>query len=283
MMMMASNNRKQGQPEYPVSPNSSCATFRKEEEEDDEGEWLYGEGTGKSSDNDGRKWNKYSSEKKDGCRLIFRFQRPESLYEKVVSALVTKMVHCDIVLDDPNTENKRFCFSAYMNEKFSMNLMSRQTILSRSFDNYSLDISRSDLERCSKFLMGIVDKGTPYNYSDAVILLPALSNVSKKRSSTNNSSGSSGIVETMIPDLKLGVRPADIKTVFCSQAAVLVCRECIRDTRALEPLVGELREVNSRLTSPSDLMQIMKRHGALEISNADFDWKNCDDHEHQSM
>lgn len=64
-----------------------------------------------------------NNEKK--CRIIFRFVNPISMYEKVVAALVTKKVHCDTILDDPETHSRGFCFSAYMNTNFSMNLMSR--------------------------------------------------------------------------------------------------------------------------------------------------------------
>jgi hypothetical protein len=72
-------------------------------------------------------FNMNNSQEDNGkkCRIIFRFVNPISMYEKVVAALVTKKVHCDTILDDPETHSRGFCFSAYMNTNFSMNLMSR--------------------------------------------------------------------------------------------------------------------------------------------------------------
>lgn len=108
------------------------------------------------------------------CRLILRFLNPTSSYEMMVSKIVSSPVHVDIVLDKPGTPNRRVCFSAYMNEKFSMTLMPREMVHNDNYENYSVDISEEDFGRCSKYLSGMVDK-IPYNYSDAFLLMPTLS------------------------------------------------------------------------------------------------------------
>jgi hypothetical protein len=47
-------------------------------------------------------------------------------------------------------------------------------------------------------------------------------------------------VETMITDVPPGTPPDKISSVFCSQSAVLACRECIKDSPWLDGLVEEL-------------------------------------------
>lgn len=190
------------------------------------------------------------------CRLILRFLGANTAYEKLVATLVSSPVHVDIVLDKPGTPSRRVCFSAYMNEKFSMTLMPKSMVHNKCYENYSVDMREDDFSRCSQYLAGMVDR-TPYNYSDAMLLLPSLP--------TNSS-----FTETMVQDVQEGVESRDLTSVYCSQAAVLMCRECVRSTPELQPLVSKLRTLNSRLTSPSQLLDIFQHH-SRKIPNSELD------------
>lgn len=99
----------------------------------------------------------------------------------------------------------------------------------------------------------------PYNYSDSMLLMPTLPH--------------SGIfTSTMIQDVQPRTPPEKLSTVFCSQAAVLVCRECLRNSPWLGGLVDELSSTNSRLCSPSDLLSVVSKYSKV-IPNSELE---CD-------
>jgi hypothetical protein len=113
----------------------------------------------------------------DTCRLLLRFVRGDGrasgLYNWFVAGMVTNPVHVDIVLDRVGTPHKRVCFSAYMNERFSMTLMPKSMVHNDAYQNLAVEIAPTDLERISKYLGSMVDR-VPYNYSDSIMLLPVL-------------------------------------------------------------------------------------------------------------
>lgn len=129
-----------------------------------------------------------------------------------------------------------------------------------AFQNWSIPVSSGDFDRLYSFLHGMKDK-TPYNYSDSLVLLPTVPHENI-------------IVDTLVSDLELGITPERISSVFCSQAGVLVLRECIRDSPWLNCLVDKLKTTNSRLCSPFDLLNIMRPY-ATEITNADLHMGIC--------
>lgn len=58
-----------------------------------------------------------------------------------------------------------------------------------------------------------------------------------------------------------GTRPDNIRTVFCSQAAVLCLRECCDPDGENGELVKKLQQMNSRLVNPEALHQLVMEHG----------------------
>ena len=77
---------------------------------------------------------------------------------------------------------------------------------------------------------------------------------------------SSTFVNVMVQDIDLGTDPRKVSSVYCSQAAVLMLRECLNSSGSLQNLVGELKDTNSRLVSPHRLCSIFRRY-AKPISN----------------
>lgn len=77
-------------------------------------------------------------------------------------------------------------------------------------------------------------------------------------------------MSTYLQDVQSGLPSSEISSVYCSQAAVLMCRECLRNTAGLGGLVTKLMSMNSRLTSPSMLYDIFHLH-SRKIPNSELD------------
>lgn len=63
----------------------------------------------------------------------------ESYLFRMVSKIVDTPVHMDVVMHMDGTASKRFSYTAYMNEKFSINLMTDGMINDNNYMNLSLD------------------------------------------------------------------------------------------------------------------------------------------------
>lgn len=167
-------------------------------------ESVHGSGKGGNASGDNDSTTVPLNDPCDECRLILRFKHPGTMYEKFVSTVISSPVHVDIVLDKIGTPHKRVCFSAYMNEKFSMTLMPQEMIQDKLYENFSLRISNRDFVKCSKYLQKMMDK-VPYNYSDAMVLMPSIPSMGET------------IANTMVQDIERGTDPEKISSVFCSQ------------------------------------------------------------------
>lgn len=187
--------------------------------------------------------------------LAVRFARPATLYEKLVSGITSGHTHVDIVLHKPGTSYQTACYSTYVGEKFSMNLMSKDKMRDTSYDNLVLNITEKELDCCVDYLSKMCSK-VPYNYSDSMILLPMVPHRNLA-------------VDTIVQDVPLGVKPENLSSVFCSQAALLVCRECLDPQGVHQGMLMEMNTINSRLVSPRDLYVLLQKYAA-PVSNEDF-------------
>lgn len=149
-------------------------------------------------------------------------------------------IHVDIVMHRAGTPSKMFAYSAYMNEPFSMNLMNPSMMRDPTFDNLSLDITVKEYDSCVRYLSKLVDRAR-YNRSDAMFLLPIIPS-------------KSSFSRVMVPDVDAS-KPELIKSVYCSQAVVLLIRECLKGRQHVQYAFDG---INSRLTSPHDLYQRMR-------------------------
>jgi hypothetical protein len=103
--------------------------------------------------------------------LVVRCRHAKTPWEKVVRAVVGNPVHVDTVLAREGTAGGKFCFSSYMNHRFEMYMMNRDSIFDDSISNLSLSISEEEHEKCVKFLTCLEGKAS-YSYFDALVLLP---------------------------------------------------------------------------------------------------------------
>jgi hypothetical protein len=156
--------------------------------------------------------------------IIFK-KKPENNIENFVSWCAGPMVHCDIVPGD-----KRIMFTSYMFERFSMNQPNGYS--QNTHECLSLHVSQEEHDEVQSMLLSFVERGIPYNYADVFKL-----------------------IMPMGKDPDDVVEDKDVKTLFCSQAIVLVLKMTLsQEHNAYETI----QTLNSRVTTPSMLYDALK-------------------------
>lgn len=182
----------------------------------------------------------------DGCMVIVRSRFARTSWEKVCKAVVGDPVHMDIVLVKPGTDSAKFCFSAYMQERFQMMKMDESLVLDESMQNHCLNITEEEFSSCMEFMQTLVEARTKYDYFHTLFLMPACSVV-----------GSRGSRLIAGRDVK---SVSDVSRIFCSQSVVLMLRECLNEQGLHGSMVQELRGMNSTLASPQMVLKVLERH-----------------------
>jgi hypothetical protein len=171
--------------------------------------------------------------------MVLRFLSPVSRYEKMVSMVVGSPIHVDMIFHQPRTSGMRFSYSAFMGEKFSLSMVQDSVACSNLYHNVVIDLSDDEHTRCISYVNKLLDK-TSYNYNDAMILMPILQH-------------HPNFTHVMLDDVD-GKDPGSIPKIYCSQAVVLVLRECLSSGNPLEDI---LQRINSRIVSPSALLELV--------------------------
>ena len=195
------------------------------------------------------------------CKIIIRSRRACTAWEKLCKAVVGNPVHMDVVLAKAGSSSVRFCFSAYVGQKFEMYIMDEEQIMDPCYVNHCMDITDEEYDRCMKFMLELVDRGTKYDYVDALVLMP----LAPKGS--NSSVRFSKFMSPVLEDV--AEKP---RKVFCSQSVVLMLRECLDEENGTHAmLVERLKKLNSRLVSPKMVFDILEDHPfAHVITNSEL-------------
>lgn len=151
----------------------------------------------------------------------------------------------DIVLMKEGTASVGFCFSAYMQQKFEMCMMNQTLVMDESMQNHGLEITEDEFGRCWTYLDHLVQSETKYDYTDALMRMPAA-----------NVLMASAMCETE------DVADTFPRKVFCSQSVVLMLRTCLDASEgALHAnLVQRMHGINSRLASPKEVFSMLEDH-----------------------
>jgi hypothetical protein len=156
--------------------------------------------------------------------MFFVFKKkPQTQLESLVSWIAGKMVHVDI------SPGKSVMFTSFMFEPFSIN----------KFEGYSKDthtslklaVTSQEFDNINSLLISFVQKKIPYNYHDLINFMVPL---------TNFGGGDED--------------PKNIDSLFCSQAATLILKNCITENL---PLIEKLQTLNSKTTSPNILYETL--------------------------
>jgi hypothetical protein len=106
------------------------------------------------------------------CQVVVRSRHASTTWERFVRTVVGDPVHLDVVLVKEGSAGKRFCFSSYMNQKFEMIMMDKETLSrDKNVSNMVLHVTEEEHDRCTRFMMSLVDKAS-YDYLDAMLIMP---------------------------------------------------------------------------------------------------------------
>lgn len=186
----------------------------------------------------------YSEDDDHGeCHAVFSAYNPRSTLQTIVSRLVRSPIHSEVLFHEEDSISREFFYTAFMGEKFSVNKMT-QAMVNRGdvHSTLALRVSRGEIKRMQEFMMGLVERHTPYNYND----LPL----------TTGMVGRGEVLNTLFPEVDDMSKPPN---VFCSQAIVLCLKTCL-EPDLHRSLFDKISELNSRATSPYQLFQILRPH-----------------------
>jgi len=165
----------------------------------------------------------------------------DTMLKALVKVLAGPYVHVEMIIThvefNHNTGSPatllHTAYSAFMDEPFARIEQRDFTYSDDCHDFLSLSVSPDELYRIRKACEACVQSKIPYNTTDMVLSQLPLRNPTER-------------------DLY------HCKTLFCSQAMVLMLRSCLDPDHELQ---GPLAAVNSRTVSPSRLYEVLKPYG----------------------
>ena len=143
--------------------------------------------------------------------------------------------HVDVVVHHVADGEKMLCaYSSYMHELLTLTRLDGNMYDDRLDVALAIPVSIEEAKVAREFLDGLVRDHTTYNLTDlALCMMPEA-------------------VQRLVPDVP---DDAPIKSVFCSQLAVLTIRRCLSVSAA--EVRKQCRAVNSRCTTPNALYDIL--------------------------
>ena len=169
---------------------------------------------------------------------VIVFRKPSFLSDSIISMYAGQLVHTDICpIDDLNGCNTLTC-TCYIGESFSASLSAKRSFSDVSHMALAIPTSEQEQDRITTYLYTLVENNVRYNYLDvAAMALPTL------------------LRNTLFGDIE-SEDPTRIQSLFCSQAAVLVLRNCLDESREVSKV---LAKVNSRCVLPNTLYTILSQ------------------------
>jgi hypothetical protein len=161
--------------------------------------------------------------------VFVAFERSyEGVVRKIVRQLSGPYVHVEMVVT-PETTQRPAAYTSYMGERFSKNHV---CLSDESHDFLRIDVDAAEYDKLWRTCEALVLCKIPYNTTDVILSIVPL------RSPVD--------------------RPLDkCKSLFCSQAMVLILRSCLEKDHAV---AGALNGVNSRVVSPTALFDLLLPH-----------------------
>jgi hypothetical protein len=173
------------------------------------------------------------------CLVCVRFFFADSsITQQALKMVVGPVQHVEIiVIDKENPAMCIFSFAAFVGEPLSMYITPKDSLMNTSIENIVLPISQSVATALSAYYLNMHTCKIPYNWYDSRVLMPFWSPYTL------------GVIDDV-----------DHTHVFCSQMVVLGLRECM-NVADDNQLIHELKRLNSRLTSPHTLLNILRGFG----------------------
>jgi hypothetical protein len=173
------------------------------------------------------------------CLVCVRFFFADrSITQQAITLVVGRVQHVEIIIIDRNEPTMcTVSFAAFVGCPLSMYITSRDSLMDASIETRALPISQAVATALGDYYLNMHKRKIPYNYYDSRFLMPFWSPYTQ------------GVIDDV-----------DHTHVFCSQMVVLGLRECMHVADD-GPLIHELNRLNSRLTSPHTLLNLLRSFG----------------------
>ena len=164
--------------------------------------------------------------------IVFEKNADDNI-KRIIQALTGTHIHTELVVTATSPDPpyiSRTAYSAYMHENFSSTPEHQFQYSDNTHDFLQVYASADEVERIKKTCDSRVQVKTPYNLKDMVLSIIPLRNPMEK-------------------DI------FQVKTLYCSQAVVLILRSCLDPTH---PVLNTLKPFNSRTINPEQLFAALK-------------------------
>jgi hypothetical protein len=164
------------------------------------------------------------------------FRKPKFLSDSIIAMYAGQLVHTDICpIDESNPEHTLVC-TCYVGENFTASLSSKKEFSDASHVALAIQTTNEEQDAITSYLYTLTERHVRYNYTDvAAMVLP-----------TSFRTSLMGDVNTEDPN--------GVSSLFCSQAVVLVLRNCLNHER---DITKTLKAVNSRCVLPNTLYYLI--------------------------
>lgn len=169
-------------------------------------------------------------------KVHIAFERTyEHIIQKIARQLSGPYVHTEIIITKDEGKFKvQASYSTYINAPFSKTRSGSFSFGDDKHDFLCIDVTDDECDTIWRTCEVCALTKVPYNYKDMVLSIMPF------RSPTDH---------TLF----------DSKTLFCSQAVVLIMRACLKADHVLAQVFND---VNSRIVTPTKLFEIMQPHCA---------------------
>lgn len=164
------------------------------------------------------------------------FEHPFDVTSFMMSARIGKFVHTDLVLVDDTRPSEALTFTSYIGSPFSVSISAKTKYSDGTHSALCICITEKEYMQMSSYAHDLCMQMVPYNYHDTTALAFPRT-----------------LCNLLMNDVRLDDAKS-IKTLFCSQACVLVLRNGLYCNQGLYHV---LKLTNSRTTSPCKLWDLM--------------------------
>lgn len=169
--------------------------------------------------------------------MVLVFRRPLYLSDSVIALRAGPLVHVEILPIDSETPENTISYTSYVGCQFAMSISTKNTFDNQTCVALSLDLSVKEHQCLISYLHDLCEANIPYNYADvAFMALPH------------------SVLQAVVDDVP-SEDPRDLRSLFCSQAALLALRNSLA---AEHPLVPVLSGVVSRTVFPYSLFLLLR-------------------------
>lgn len=175
------------------------------------------------------------------------FRRPIFFSDSWLAAYAGPLLHTEILPIQNEDPMKTMSFTSYMGQPFSASFRVKETYNNDKCVALAFDVTEQEYLQIISYAHDLCSHNINYNYSD--LLLTALPHT---------------IQNAMIEDIP-SEDPAHIKSLFCSQAVILILRNGLQENHPVMQAVGNL---NSRTILPYKLYHLLKPYTKSVDCNA---------------